>query len=130
MKLIVHLIFTDSATGNTRCSIISTNLPTLTADGGEIINGTQNVIIYCLCLRDNTAAVGGAIWFLSDGTAVRRDDNQVQTDSIYYRNVMPSQLIIPTFVNPFDGTYGCVQSADFDDVSMRGDTITLNLTSM
>ena len=111
------------------CSIISTNLPTLTTDGGTIINGTQNVTVYCLCMRGN-AAIGGTRWYFPNGTLVRQDDNQVQIDSIYYRNTVPSQLIIPTFINPYTVTYSCIQFHNFDELSDRGDTITLNLLGM
>ena len=48
------------------CTIVSTNLPTVTAAGGVIANGTQNVILYCICMRINSmVTVGRTFWFFN-----------------------------------------------------------------
>jgi len=69
-----YLILLDASRGQTTstCDIISTSLTTLTTDGGVIFNGTQNMIIYCLCMRNNVA-VAGARWFFPNGTQVRTE---------------------------------------------------------
>ena len=116
---------------SSRCTIISTNIPTLTTAGGaSLLYGTQNVTIYCLSFRNNVIS-GTVQWFFPNGDPVRTQDHeQYQPGSPYYRNVIPSQLIIPSFVNPYNGTYSCGPSTDINDVPQRGDTISLTLSGM
>ena len=68
----------------------------------DIPSGTQNVILYCICTRNNVA-VGPTTWFI-DGTTVTRTTAD-GSDNPYYRDNVPSPLIIPTFTSA--GTYGC-----------------------
>ena len=96
----------------------------MTATGGAIINGTQNVIIYCVCIRNNVA-LGGTSWFLN-GTRLMGNDPDAGLP--YLRNTVPSQLIIPSFVSSVTGTYGCGRGTTFSDTS--GDTINLALVGM
>ena len=115
--------------GDIDCSIVSTNLPTVTAAGGVIANGTQNVILYCICMRLNSiVTVGQATWFLN-GTQINRTEDD-GSGNPYSRNNVPSTLTIPSFVTPHDGNYSCTHRANFDEVARLGDTITLNLSSM
>ena len=123
------ILFLTSAAANTSaqrdCTIISTSLTNLTTDGGVIIDGTQNVIIYCLCMINNIV-VGGARWFFSNGTRIRLQSPS-RPGSPYFINNIPTPLIIPSFVHPYDGTYSCGPSNDIKRVSSEGDTITLIL---
>ena len=115
------MIFTDDLNESTVCNIVSTNVATVTATGGAIAYGTQNVIIYCLCIRDNIAVVGGTThWFLN-GTQIT--ETTAANGGPYLRKVVPSQLIIPSFVNPYNGTYSCGSSNDFSTASSH-----INLT--
>ena len=100
----------------------------MTTDGGVIIDGTQNVIMYCLCMRNNIV-VGGARWFFPNGDRVRIQSPS-RPGSPYFINNIPTPLIIPSFVHPYDGTYSCGPSTDFNRVLSEGDTITLTLASM
>ena len=68
----------------------------------DIFSGTQNVTLYCIC-RKNNVAVGPTTWFI-DGTAVTTTASE---DNPYYRNNVPSPLIIPSFTATHAGTYGC-----------------------
>ena len=95
-------------THSTACNIISSNIPGLTAAGGVISNGTQNVILYCICNRSNVA-VGPSIWFINgDQVTLTQEDGSGKP---YYRDNVPSPLIIPSFVSPYDGTYRCASGS-------------------
>ena len=89
------------------CTIYS---PSVTTNGAmmDIPSGTQNVILYCICTRNDNSnrpvAVGPARWFI-DGTAVTR--TTASGDNPYTRDNVPSPLIIPTFTATRAGTYGC-----------------------
>ena len=107
----------------TNCNIISTNLPTVTGAGGVIANGTQNVILYCICNRSNVAA-GPTYWYFNDAPVTLSESDETDGNP-YYRNNVPSPLIIPSFVAPHDGTYSCVRSANLSDVSRVDITLTL-----
>ena len=115
--------------GNVNCTIVSTNLPTVTAAGGVIANGTQNVILYCICMRINSIVIVGRTFWFFNGTHITltQDDG---SGNPYSRDNVPSTLIIPSFVAPHDGDYSCTHNNDFSDVAARGDTITLTLPSM
>ena len=122
------MIFTDPG-DTTRCNIISTSFCTLTTDGGAIINGTENVTIYCLCTRGSSFPVavglGNTSWFLN-GDQITRDEAD-ETRSPYFKETVPLQLIIPSFVSPHNGTYTCGPTTNIDDATSN---ITLNLTGM
>ena len=86
------------------CNIISTSLPTVTTPGGVITNGTQNVILYCICTIANVA-VGPTRWYFnSDQVTLTEDDG---SGAPYSRDNVPSPLIIPSFVTGNNGTYRC-----------------------
>ena len=115
--------------GNVNCSIVSTNLPNVTAAGGAIVIGTQNVILYCICMRVNSiVTVGQTSWFFNGVRITRTQDNNMGDP--YSRSNVPSTLIIPSFVAHHDGNYGCAHREMFSDVAARGDTITLTVTGM
>ena len=68
----------------------------------DIPSGTQNVILYCICRRNNVAA-GPTMWFIN-GTTVT---TTASGDNPYTRDNVPSPLIIPLFTATHAGTYGC-----------------------
>ena len=129
--IIMYLMFLYVADpgGSVNCSIASTNLPTVTAAGGVIANGTQNVILYCLCMRVNSiVTVGQTTWFFNGVQITLTQDDG--SGNPYSRNNVPSTLSIPSFVTPHDGNYSCTHNDDFNEVTTLGDTITLTLTGM
>ena len=71
----------------------------------HIPSGTQNVILYCIC-RINNVAVGPTTWFIN-GTAVA---TTASGNNPYFRNNVPSPLIIPTFTAAHADTYGCARA--------------------
>ena len=96
----------------------------MTSAGGVIANGTQNVIVYCICNRSNVAA-GRPRWFLNGSRiTLARDDG---SGSPYVRDILPSTLIISSFVAPHNGIYSCGTTNRFSDISSSGDSITLAL---
>ena len=120
------MIFTVPAANSQRtCTIISTSLPTVTTPSGVITNGTQNVILYCICMEDNVA-VGPTEWFLNNSQVTLTEDDG--SGNPYARNNVPGPLIIPSFVTGTIGTYQCRSLTA--SVSSPGDTITLTLLGM
>ena len=112
----------------TSCNIISTSLPTVTAAGGMIPSGTQNVILYCICDRSNVA-LGPILWYFNGVQVNLTEDNG--SGAPYYRDTVPSALIIPSFVTGYDGDYSCGNpNIDINDISLHGDTIILTLPGM
>jgi len=113
-----------------RCSIISTSLTTLSTAGGVITNGTQNVVIYCLCMRGHVV-VPGARWFFPNYSQVRVPTFRGYiSGSPYYFNVIPTPLIIPTFVHPYNGTYKCILGSGIFHNEQYGDNISLTITGI
>ena len=84
------------------CNIYS---PSLTTDGGmiDIPSGTQNVILYCICTRNNVA-VGPTRWFINNTEVTR---TTASGNNPYYRDNVPAPLIIPSFNANHVGRYGC-----------------------
>jgi len=125
------LYFADAVYSvQSNCTIISTSLTTLTTDGGVIFIGTENVIIYCLCMRNNVA-VGGARWFFPNGTQVRTEIHYLtRPNDPYFKNNVPSVLVIRKYIHPYNGTYSCGPTRNFDDVKSQGDNISLTLAGM
>ena len=121
-NIINYLIFTALLERQRVCRIYS---PSLTTDGGmiDIPNGTQNVILYCICTRNNIA-VGGAVWSFGS-TAIT---TTVSGNNPYYRDNVPTSLIIPSFTATHVGTYGC-ENLSFYNFGSE-DTIHLALPRM
>ena len=96
------LIFTGPSGVNRVCTIYS---PNVTTNGTmmTIPSGTQNVILYCICRRNNVA-VGPTYWFIN-GTAVTTTISGIINP--YTRDNVPSPLIILLFTATHAGTYGC-----------------------
>ena len=86
----------------------------------NISSGTQNVILYCICIR-YYVAVGPTIWFIN-GTEVPR--TQASGNDPYSRNNVPAPLIIPSFTPTHVGTYGC---ENFGNESFGSARVTIDL---
>ena len=109
-----YLIFTGpGSSGDRICTIYS---PSLTTNGAlmDIPNGTQNVILYCICRRNNVA-VGPATWF--DGNTVVT--TTANGNNPYTRDNVPSPLIIPLFTTTHAGTYGCASESSTPTVTIN-----------
>jgi len=74
----------------------------------------------------NNVAVAGARWFFPNGNQVVIERRSGPNDP-YFKNNLPTPLIIQKFVHPYNGTYHCGSSSNFDNVQ---DTINLILTGM
>ena len=114
------MIFTGPPGDDRVCTIYSPNVTT----NGALMNipsGTQNVILYCICRIDDVA-VGPTTWFIG-GTAVTHTTAD-GSGNPYYRNNVPSPLIIPSFTAAHSGIYGCGSGSG---VSTPGVTIDLVL---
>ena len=123
----MHIFLDYYPTSAAYCNIMSTNLPTVTAAGGVIANGTQNVILYCICMRsDSNIAVGRTFWFFNGVLITLTQDDG--SGNPYSRDNVPSTLTIPSFVSPHDGNYSCGHANHFSSVSSLGDNISLTLS--
>jgi len=79
----------------------------------------------------NNVAVTGARWFFPNGTQVRTETHVLtRPNDPYFRNNIPSALVIRKFVHPYNGTYSCVPSQFFDRIRSYGDNISLTLAGM
>jgi len=79
----------------------------------------------------NNVAVGGARWFFPNKTQVRTETNRLtRPNDPYYKNNVPSVLVIQNFIHPDNGTYSCGPSHNIASVSSHGDTISLTLAGM
>ena len=103
------------------CNIISTSIPTLTTPSGMIANGTEDVILYCICVQDSVA-VGPVLWFFND---TQITTTQANGNSPYYRGNVPGPLIIPLFVSGNDGIYRCGSDINIESTSDNSITLTL-----
>ena len=122
LKLCFIYIIALPAVTDRSCNIISTSLPTVTTPSGVITNGTQNVILYCVCMRENVA-VGPAFWLFNGDQVTLTEDNG--SGAPYSRDNVPSSLIIPSFVTGNNGTYRCESHGNV--ISTSDNVITLTL---
>ena len=108
LKTFIYLIFIGPSGGNRVCTIYS---PSVTTNGEmmDIFIGTQNVILYCICMRMTNVAAGPTLWFIN-GTIVTCDSSD--GDNPYSRNNVPAPLIIPSFTSTSAGTYGCRENTN------------------
>ena len=75
---------------------------------------------------ENNVVAGPTRWFFN-GSQVGSDES----GSSFARNIIiPSQLVIPSFITGRDGTYSCGPGNDFSLVWSQGDSITLTLLGM
>ena len=93
----------------------------MTTPSGMIANGTEDVILYCTCIQDNVA-VGPVLWFFNDTQVTA---TQANGSNPYYRDNVPSPLIIPLFVASNDGTYRCGSDINIESTSDNNIILTL-----
>ena len=103
----LHLVINVSSTQE-ECTITPLNPTTLTATGGTLDSGTENVMIQCSCTIEIVR------WYDPTGLQLY---NNASTDLIpgtphYTRVEGPTDnrniiLVIPTFNDTYDGTYYC-----------------------
>jgi len=79
----------------------------------------------------NNVAVAGARWFFPDHTQVRSETHSdTGPNDPYFRNIVPTPLIIREFVYPYNGTYRCGPSSSLNNAKTQGDIINLTLPGM
>ena len=88
------------------------------------------MIIYCICMRgSNNVGVGPTIWSRSNGQVTLTTTDETDGNP-YYRNNVPSPLIIPSFNATHADTYRC-RSGSFRVAGEKIDaTITLTVQGM
>ena len=93
------------------CTITPTNPATLTAAGGVIASGTENVIIHCNCTDDDGTVVDPVRWHDLDGTRLLLSTHSSYVSGTPYYRRAPNNatvtLVIPTFNESYNGTYTC-----------------------
>ena len=109
--LFIHSVFNVSAQGG--CTITPINPTTLTAAGGILASGTENVMIQCNCTDDNGTVIDPVRWYDPDGNRlVDLDRNSSYVAGIPHFSILDGAddnilLVIPTFNDTYDGTYTC-----------------------
>ena len=90
------------------CTITPINPTTLTATGGVLASGTENVTIRCNCTDDKGGVLDNIIWYNPDTTKLP-SYNRYVVDVPYYRRELDDNitLVIPTFNDSYGGTYTC-----------------------
>ena len=93
------------------CTVTPLNPITLTAAGGVLVDGTENVTIQCNCSDDVGAVLQPIRWFDPDGTRVLGTGHRRYVTGTPYFDRRPDDtnvvLVIPTFNDSYDGTYTC-----------------------
>ena len=92
--------------------IITPVIPTtLTAAGGVLANGTENVMIQCNCTDDDGTVVEPMRWHDPDGTRLLISSHRKYVAGTpYYRKEPDNKnivLVIPMFTDSYDGMYIC-----------------------
>ena len=93
------------------CIVTPINLTTLTAAGGELAIGTENVMIQCNCTDDDGTILGPIRWHDPDGTRLLLSEHRKYVPGTPYYRREPNDrnvvLVIPIFTDSFDGMYTC-----------------------
>ena len=113
-SVFLHPVVDISAQGG--CTITPINPNTLTAAGGVLAGGTENVAILCNCTDDNGTVIDPVRWYDPDGTRLLVSTNsRYAAGDPYYRRVPDDTniiLVIPTLDESYDGTYYCGEKAN------------------
>ena len=111
------------------CIITPINPSTLTATGGELASGTENVTINCNCTDDGGMVVVNVSWYDPDGNRLVLSGFVPGTPHIIRAGDNTNvELVIPTFTDSYDGIYTCGMRVD--DVSVLGPpNATIDLTN-
>ena len=116
LYLFHHPVVDVSAQGG--CTITPINPTTLTAAGGVLLSGTENVMIQCNnCTNDDGGTLGRVRWYDPDGNRLLRPVNNAYVPGApYYARVNYANndiiLVIPTFNDSYDGMYTCGERAE------------------
>ena len=93
------------------CTITPINPTTLTAAGGVLASGTENVMIKCNCTDDNGTVTDIIRWYDPDNNRLLGSTNsRYAAGTPYYRRAPDDTniiLVIPTFNDSYDGIYTC-----------------------
>jgi len=96
----------------TICTITPINSTILTAAGGVLADGTQNVMFGCSCMRNGDRRLKSPRWFNSKGDRlVSKDHPSKYVPGVPYIEKTYQDrytaLIIPIFNQSYDGVYIC-----------------------
>ena len=95
------------------CTITPISPTTLTAIGGVLRNGTENVMIRCTCSDDGGGVITTVRWYGPNGIIPRSGTDDFIAGAPHHirrsgdndnRNIT---LVIPTFTDSYDGNYTC-----------------------
>ena len=100
------------ASAEGECTITPINPTTLTADGGVLASGTENVMIQCNCTDDDGTVIDPVRWYDPDEIRlVDPDSNDYMAGTPHFSRIDGADdniiLVIPTFNDSYDGTYTC-----------------------
>ena len=111
------------------------NPTTLTAGGGVLANGTENVTILCNCTA-NGVEVEFVRWYRDGYQLVTFNNKNYMAGSPYYTRPYPHgdiypdnryiTLVIPIFTDSYDGTYTCGRR--LDDLQLGTPNVSVDLT--
>ena len=123
----LHLVVDVSAQS---CTITPLNPTTLTATGGEVVNGTVNVMIQCVCSVTGDHRVR---WFDINKKFLFQTSHPNYVDGSPYsiaNNFRTNiTLVIPTFTDSYDGTYNCGIRVSDTSFTSPSAAVTLTITS-
>ena len=117
-----------------RCTITPINPTTLTAAGGELANGTKNVMINCNCTASDGYIIKIVRWYGPDGTRLRLAGFVPGTPHILRAGAVDDNtniiLVIPRFNDFYDGTYTCGRRISVTQFGQPTGTITLTASEL
>ena len=106
---VLHPVVDISAQGG--CVVTPINSTSLTAGGGILANGTENVMIQCNCTDGDGMILEPITWYDPDGNRLLVRTHIRYVPGTPYYNRVPDDnniiLVIPTFTDPYDGIYTC-----------------------
>ena len=99
------------------CTITPISPTTLTAAGGVLASGTEDVMIQCNNCIDDDMMLDRVRWYDPDMTRlVRTGHNDYLPGTPYFRKVNGNDndiiLVIPTFSDSYHGMYTCGERVD------------------
>ena len=101
----------DDVSVQNGCIVTPINPTTLTAAGGTLAIGTENVMIQCNCTDDDGTVVEPIRWYDPNGTRLLLSEHRKYVPGTPYyrreRNNRNSVLVIPMFSDSYDGMYTC-----------------------
>ena len=114
------------------CTITLINPTTLTAAGGILASGTENVMIKCNCTDDDGMVVGRVRWYDPDGTRLLINTQHGYINGTPYFRKAPNNvnilLVIPTFNDSYYGTYTCGRRSASLPVGAPNATVKLTIS--